>query len=192
MHKDGQAARLDGIEPYRNNEFDYMGLQFRGFPHLDHADKPHQFPYFGDSVERYASDFNILNSNEYWTPLQRGPSVYHESKPRNIFDGYSAKQPQRSHTWPPWEPPDSTYGSQLGGATTPSVRNSICIDSRTEISYTPDDCSSYTNGVMKSRQPRTKSIEDNKLRCDKCQWVGKTPSEKRFTKFCVIFFAGCV
>lgn len=191
MHKERHAAKLDaGNEVYRSNELDYMGVQFGGHSHLDHADKAHQFPYFGNTIERYASDFNILNSNDYWTPLQRGHSVYHESKPHDIFDGYPAKQPQRSHTWPPWEHPDSTYGSQLGGGTTPSVSNSICIDSRTEISYIPDDCSSYTNGAIKSRQPRTKSVEDNKLRCDKCQWVGKTPSEKRFIKFCVVFFAG--
>lgn len=191
MHNEGQAARPDtGSEACRRNEFD-IGSQFMGIPHLEHTRKGPQFPGFGAPIEGYAIDFNVSNDIEYWHP-QRVHSVYHESKPHDIFDGYSAKLPQRSHTWPHWEHPDSTYGSQLGGGTTLSVTNSICIDSKTEISYTPDDCLSYTTGVMKSRQPRTKSIEDNKLRCDKCQWVGKTPSEKRFTKFCVVFFSSCV
>jgi hypothetical protein len=138
-------------------------------------------------IEGYALDFNILNGHDCWNPLQRGVPAYHESNTYGIFDVYSAKRPDRSRTWPGGNQ-DSVYGSQSGEGTTPSMSVSSCLDSRTEISWTPDDCSSYTDGVTNSRQPRTKSVEDNKLRCTRCPWVGKTPSEKRFSNFCVVFF----
>lgn len=189
MHKERHAA---SFEAYRSNALNYMGMHF---PHLDHSDRAHQIPDFEDPVEKYASEFNPFYSNDYWTslrtPLHRGCSVHHESTPHVIFDGYSSKRPERSYTWPPAEHPDSTYGSQLSGGTTPSMSSLSCLDSRTEISWTPDDCSSYTNGVTRSRQPRSKSIEGNKVRCDFCQWEGKTPSEKRFIGSCVVFSWYC-
>lgn len=175
MHKERQTARLDtGIEACRS-DLDYIGLQFGG-SHIDHADKALQIPDFWDSVEKYPSGVTILNSHDHWTQFQRAHYTYHESKHLDIFDGISSK---RSHTWPGGHP-DSVYGSTFDESTTPSISVLGCIESRTEYSWPPDDHSSYTNGVAKSRQLRTKTGEDNKLRCNICQWVGKTPSEKRF------------
>lgn len=189
MHKEQQTGSLDtGVEAYHSNGLDHIGFQFRGYPHLDHADKAPQFPDFGVSIEGYASEFNISDGHDYWHP-QRGHALLHDSRPRDIFDGYPLKRPDRSSTWPSGYQ-DSGYGSQFGGDTQSLTSVPTYSDSRTEISYIPDETSSYINEVTKSRQPRTKSIEENKLRCNMCHWVGKTPSEKRFTRFCVRFFNG--
>uniref|UniRef100_A0A093XKS8 Krueppel-like factor 3 n=1 Tax=Talaromyces marneffei PM1 TaxID=1077442 RepID=A0A093XKS8_TALMA len=188
MRKERQAGSLDtGIETYRSIEFNLIGDQFKEYRDLDHAGKPLQIPNFGASIEGYTSGFN-LNLHDCWNPLQ-GSSVYHDSKTHDFFDRYSSKRPDRSHTWS-GEYSDPGYGSQFGGGTTPSMSVSSFLDSRTEISSIPDDSSSYINGVAIPRQSRTKSLDDNKLRCDKCPWVGKTPSEKRFTKFYFAFFDG--
>ncbi|KAE8550323.1 hypothetical protein EYB25_006549 [Talaromyces marneffei] len=177
MRKERQAGSLDtGIETYRSIEFNLIGDQFKEYRDLDHAGKPLQIPNFGASIEGYTSGFN-LNLHDCWNPLQ-GSSVYHDSKTHDFFDRYSSKRPDRSHTWS-GEYSDPGYGSQFGGGTTPSMSVSSFLDSRTEISSIPDDSSSYINGVAIPRQSRTKSLDDNKLRCDKCPWVGKTPSEKR-------------
>lgn len=184
MHKELQPARLDdtGIEAY-GGDLDYIGHQF-GVSHIDHAEKALHIHDFEESDEIYPSGLTIFNSHDHWTPLQRAPYLYHESKRHDISDGYSLK---RSHTLPV-EHPNSGCGSTVGGSMTPLMSVSSCLDSRTEYSWPPDDFSSYNSGVTGSRQSRTKSREDSKLRCNKCPWVGKTPSEKRLTSFYFVFF----
>lgn len=178
MHNERQAARLDaGIEACRS-DFEYIGLQFGG-SQIDPTDKALQIPNSWESNEKYPFDFTILNSHDHWTPLQRAHYIHSESKHHDIFDAISSK---RSHTWP-GDHPDTGCGSTFGESTTPLISVSGCLESSTEYSWPLDDHSSHNNRTAKSRQPRTKAREDSKLRCNTCQWVGKTPSEKRFPVF---------
>lgn len=184
MHKEQQATGPDSrIETCRSNELDHigLGLQFRR-PDLG-TDKNSIFTDFDVSISSgYAFHNSIFpDFSDSWNPLQLDHSLLHDSRTGQSFDGYPfIKRADCSNTWPIGYS-DPGYGSQFGGDTRSSISVLSNLDSRTEISCAPDDCLSYINGVTRSRQLRTESIEENQLRCNICTWKGKTPSERRFS-----------